>query len=47
MGPVPTDLSKLSNVINVSNVVKKTEHDELAKNVNSIDTSKQVKKLRL
>ena len=36
--PVPTDLSKLSNVVK-NEVVKKTEYDELVKNVIAIKTS--------
>ena len=35
--PVPTDLSKLSNVVN-NDVVKKTEYDKLVTKVNNIDT---------
>ena len=35
--PVPTDLSKLSNVVNTE-VVKKTEYDKLVTKVNNIDT---------
>ena len=35
--PVPVDLSKLSDVAK-NNVVKKTEYDELVKNVNSIQS---------
>ena len=35
---VPSDLSKLSNVVN-NEVVKKTVYDRLAGNVNTIDTS--------
>ena len=34
----PVDLSKLSNVVK-NNVVKKTKHDELVKNVNTIQTT--------
>ena len=34
---VPTDLSKLSNVVN-NEVVKKTEYDKLVTKVNNIDT---------
>ena len=37
---VPTDLSKLSNVIH-SNVIKKTAHDGLVKKVNTNDSDKQ------
>ena len=36
--PVPSDLSKLSNVIK-NHVVKKTEYDKLVAKVNAIDTS--------
>ena len=36
--PVPTDLSKLSNVVK-NHVVKKTVYDKLVTKVNSIDTS--------
>ena len=36
--PVPTDLSKLSNVVK-NNVVKKDVYDELVAKVESIDTS--------
>ena len=36
--PVPTDLSKLSNVVK-NDVVKKTEYNNLANKVNNIDTS--------
>ena len=36
--PVPTDLSKLSNVVK-NDVVKKTVYDKLVAKVNSIDTS--------
>ena len=36
--PVPTDLSKLSNVVK-NDVVKKTVYDKLVTKVNSIDTS--------
>ena len=35
--PVPVDLSELSDVAK-NNVVKKTEYDELVKNVNSIQS---------
>ena len=44
--PVPVDVSKLSYVVK-SDVVKKTEYDELVKKVNAIqttDTSNLVKK---
>ena len=40
--PVPVDLSKLSDIVK-SNLVKKTEYDELVKKVNAIDTSGFVK----
>ena len=36
--PIPTDLSKLSNVVE-NDVVKKTEYDQLVAKVNNIDTS--------
>ena len=36
--PVPTDLSKLSNVVK-NDVIKKTEHDQLVGKVNKVDTS--------
>ena len=36
--PVPTDLSKLSNVVK-NDVVKKTVYDKLVAKVNAIDTS--------
>ena len=36
--PVPTDLSKLSNVVK-NYVIKKTEYDKLVGKVNNIDTS--------
>ena len=36
--PVPNDLAKLSNVIK-SDVVKKTEYDNLVNKVNGIDTA--------
>ena len=35
--PVPTDLSKLSNVVN-NDVVKKTDYNKLVTKVNNIDT---------
>ena len=35
---VPTDLSKLSNLVN-NEVVKKTVYDELVAKVNNVDTS--------
>ena len=38
-----TDLSKLSDIVK-NDVVKKTEYDELVKNVNAVDTSKLVRK---
>ena len=38
MGPVPVNLSKLSDVVE-NDVVKKTAYDKLAAKVNSIDTS--------
>ena len=38
LGPVPVNLSKLSDVVE-NNVVKKTAYDKLAAKVNSIDTS--------
>ena len=37
--PVPTDLSKLSDVVK-NDVVKKTEYDNLANKVNNINTSR-------
>ena len=46
LGPVPVDLSKLSNVVK-NDVVKKTEYIELVKNINNIkttDTSELVKR---
>ena len=36
--PVPTDLSKLSNVVK-NDVVKKTAYDKLVAKVNNIDTT--------
>ena len=36
--PVPTDLSKLSDVVK-NDVIKKTEYDKLVAEVNNIDTS--------
>ena len=36
--PVPTDLSKLSNVVK-NDVVKKTAYDKLVTKVNNIDTT--------
>ena len=41
--PVPTDLSKLSNVVK-NDVVKKTDYNKLVIKVNDIDTSGFVKK---
>ena len=41
--PVPTDLSKLGDVVK-NDVVKKTEYDELNKKISDIDTSKLVNK---
>ena len=38
---VPTDLSKLSNLVN-NEVVKKTVYDELVAKVNNVDTSEFV-----
>ena len=38
LGPVPVNLSKLSDVVE-NDVVKKTAYDKLAAKVNSIDTS--------
>ena len=38
LGPVPTDLSKLSNVVK-NDVVKKTAYDKLVTKANNIDTS--------
>ena len=43
--PVPTDLSKLSNVIK-NDVVKKTDYDKLVAKVNNIDTSDFVLKTK-
>ena len=43
--PVPTDLSKLNNVVK-NNVVKKTVYDKLVTKVNSIDTSDFVLKTK-
>ena len=43
--PVPTDLSKLSNVVK-NDVVKKTVYDKLVAKVNSIDTSRFVLKAK-
>ena len=39
----PTDLSKLSNVVK-NEVIKKTEYDDLVRNVTAIDTSKLANK---
>ena len=36
--PVPTDLSKLSNVVK-NDVIKKTEYNKLVNKINNIDTS--------
>ena len=41
--PVPTDLSKLSDVVK-NDVVKKTDYNKLVTKVNNIDTSGLVKK---
>ena len=41
--PVPTDLSKLSDVVE-NNVVKKTDYNKLVTKVDNIDTSGLVKK---
>ena len=38
LGPVPVDLSKLSDVVK-NDVIEKTVYDKLATKVNSIDTS--------
>ena len=38
LAPVPTDLSKLSNVVK-NDVVKKNDYDKLVTKVNAIDTS--------
>ena len=38
---IPFDFSKLSNIVE-EDVVKKTEYDELVKNVNATDTSEPV-----
>ena len=43
--PVPTDLSKLSNVVK-NDVVKKTVYDKLVTKVNTIDTSNFVLKIK-
>ena len=43
--PVPTDLSKLSNVVK-NDVVKKTVYDKLVAKVNNIDTSDFVLKTK-
>ena len=42
---VPTDLSKLSNLVN-NEVVKKTVYDELVAKVNNVDTSEFVLKIK-
>ena len=42
--PVPTDLSKLSDVVK-NNVVKKTDYNKLITKVDNIDTSGLVKKI--
>ena len=42
--PVPTDLSKLSNVVK-NDVVKKTDYNKLVIKVDNIDSSGLVKKL--
>ena len=44
--PVPTDWSKLSNVVK-NEVVKKNVYDKLVTNVNSIDTTGFVLKTRM
>ena len=41
--PVPTDLSKLNNVVK-NDVVKKTVYDKLVAKVNNIDTSRFILK---
>ena len=38
LGTIPTDLSKLSNLVK-NDVAKKTEHYELVRNVNAIQTT--------
>ena len=43
--PVPVDLSKLRDLVK-NDVVKKTEYDELVAEVNSIDTSGFVLKIK-
>ena len=43
--PVPTDLSKLSNVVK-NDVVKKTTYDKLVTKVNNIDTNDFVLKTK-
>ena len=43
--PVPTDLSKLSNVVK-NNVVKKDVYDKLVAKVNGIDTSEFILKTK-
>ena len=42
---VPTDLSKLSNLVN-NEVVKKTVYDELVAKVNNVDTSEFVLQIK-
>ena len=42
---VPTDLSKLSNVVK-NDVVKKTEHNKLVTNVDNIDTTNFILKTK-
>ena len=39
--PLPTDLSKLSNVVK-NDIVKKTDYDKLVSKVDNIDTSRFV-----
>ena len=43
LAPIPPDLSKLGDVVK-NKVLKRTEYDELVRKVNSIDTSKFIKK---
>ena len=43
LGPVPVDLSKLSDVVK-NNVVRKTEYNKLVTKVDNIDTTNFVKK---
>ena len=45
LGPVPVDLTKLSDVVK-NNVVKKTMYDKLVAKVNNIDTSDFVMKTK-